>query len=458
MASHEEPRWASRNSLQQQGIEYTWNIQDYKLDPAKPPLPLRPRLRATSTCSSFSETSIAASSGTDGAYSRPQSILGINDEVWDRRAAADVISKGVGETGDDERTLWDEADQSDEDSGIWKHNEEPHSLYITPSTTFREAVTRFLGLVAFARIFSSSSIPLSSSHPSIISIAFSQLTVSLMIPEILWIIRTAHRTRTAVILHVAWKLYMALHCTLLSATLVVLALGWVLASCLMTSKKPAIPSPLLRSSTDTTLNRGCSDHQWTNPTSESLVHDTPFLRTFIIQFILFMEAIAPIARLLLSFLILVLSAVFFCTICALYPHIQNPFALSCIFCACTAIGLRLVDTFDSEARLDDLDGTSLDERIGQPETQVDPSLSPTGVGVLHPTLFENEVGHMAQSLSHSAGQEHRGIGTYLLHLVLSSLVVTLLTTAWCAWLIMMGDLDPERILLLSIEIFLWWRR
>ncbi|KAG8816116.1 hypothetical protein FRC17_000459 [Serendipita sp. 399] len=455
MASHEEPRWASRNSLQQQSIEYTWNIQDYKLDPAKPPLPLRPRLRATSTCSSFSETSVAASSGTDGVYSRPESILGVNDDVWDRRAAADVGPKGVGEMGDGER---DEADQPDDDSGVWKHNEEPHALYITPSTTLREAIVRFLGLVAFARIFSPSSTPLSSSHPSILSIAFSQLTVSLMIPEILWIVRTAHRTRTVIILHVAWKLYVALHCTLLSATLVVLALGWVLASCVMTSKKHAISSPPPRSSADTTLNRGCSDYEWTAPTSESLDRDILFRRTFIIQFILFMEVIAPIARLLLSLLILVPSAVFFCTICALYPHIQNPFALSCIFCACTAIGLRLADTVDSRARLDDLGGKSLDERTCQPETQVDPSLSPTGDGVLRPTLFEKEVGRMAQSLSHSAGEEHRGVGTYLLRLVFSSLVVTLLTTAWCAWLIMMGDLDPERILLLSIEIFLWWRR
>ncbi|KAG8752959.1 hypothetical protein FRC14_006562 [Serendipita sp. 396] len=480
MASDGGP-WAGRNANRHEVMgSNTWIAQEYKMDPAKH-YPFRSRLRATSSCSSYSETSIGASSGTDGVYSRPESAIGFNEGVWDRIAADEMDAESRGEADDDEgqQGTTDQHDYDEEANGL-KQTDRTRPLYITPTITLREAIVRFIGLIIFTRIIAPDPPSPSSSYSSILWTAFSQLLLSMVLPEVLWVIRTAHRTRTVVFLHLAWKLYTVLHCTQLAAMVAILTPGWMMVSRMATRKVSTLSRDPKDANHHTYLDQAAA-----SPTPALEPQNATFRRAILLILAPLANVIIALARRLLLFFVVALSAILFCTFCALYPHIQNPFALGCVFCTCTVVGLRIRDVVTANTQSfncagvrtsvsasNDEGGHRGKEMLNFPSipiSQLYPILpqietirteSPTRAS---PQLLQSlDDGYMQFNWNHRFLFPRKFIileaPKAIVRLVLSSIAYALLTTAWCAWLMIMGDIHPELALVLLLDIIHRWKR
>ncbi|KAG8813732.1 hypothetical protein FRC18_002316 [Serendipita sp. 400] len=483
MASDGGP-WAGRNANRQEVMgSNTWIAQEYKMDPTKH-YPFRSRLRATSSCSSYSETSIGASSGTDGVYSRPESAIGFNEGAWDRIAAEEMDAESGGEADDDEgqQGITDQHDYDEEANGL-KQTDRTRPLYITPSITLREAIVRFIGLILFTRIIAPDPLSPSSSYSSILWTAFSQLLLSMALPEVLWVIRTAHRTRTVVFLHLAWKLYTVLHCTQLAAMVAILTPGWMMVSRMATRKGDTV-STLSRDPTDAN-HRTYPGQAPTSPTPALEPQNATFRRAILLILAPLANAIVALAKRLLLFFVVALSAILFCAFCALYPHIQNPFALGCVFCTCTVVGLRIRDVVTANTQSfncagdrtsvsasNDEGGHRGKEMLTFPSIPI-PQLYPT-LPILETVQTESPIRApppLLQSLDDDSMQFNWNqrflfprkfivleAPKAIVRVVLSSIAYALLTTAWCAWLMIMGDIHPELALVLLLDILHRWKQ
>ncbi|CAG7853580.1 SubName: Full=Uncharacterized protein {ECO:0000313/EMBL:CCA75573.1} [Serendipita indica DSM 11827] len=278
----------------------------------------RRRSLSTLSLSSSVVSSAPSGSGSEAAQSSAdERRLSLRDFLLgDREASINWESED-----DDSTTLNDEGEDEDQagqdiDASLTVNNID------SSRTLFRGNLFWHL-LLGYYFVYTNISIlPLGTR----LHVATANVAVVTLGPELLWLMRTAHRARTFGLLHIAVKLYTALNCRKVAAVLGLLS---IVSSQVARRAPSRSPASILQS---------LAGSQVTSSTLrvDSMATFTPI--TLFASAALITSRILPIILVPISSIAISAS---FCAACALYPNLYHPTTLLSTSLIALLLGLRV---------------------------------------------------------------------------------------------------------------------
>lgn len=369
----------------------------------------RRRSLSTLSLSSSVVSSAPSGSGSEAAQSSAdERRLSLRDFLLgDREASINWESED-----DDSTTLNDEGEDEDQagqdiDASLTVNNID------SSRTLFRGNLFWHL-LLGYYFVYTNISIlPLGTR----LHVATANVAVVTLGPELLWLMRTAHRARTFGLLHIAVKLYTALNCRKVAAVLGLLS---IVSSQVARRAPSRSPASILQS---------LAGSQVTSSTLrvDSMATFTPI--TLFASATLITSRILPIILVPISSIAISAS---FCTACALYPNLYHPTTLLSTSLIALLLGLRveMVGQYRQTVSYICRSGTPTVHEVSQN----------TGLNGLSPLAVTTPGNTKAVSLASLSL-------AFVVHSFAKIISCTFFALSATSWLLLMGDLDPERVLI-----------